>query len=136
MLSREQMFAQRASSLVENRKGSPWHKDYGRQCLHLPAMIHQCGICQTLAFLESKAKTKEEKQEQVNCYSALLDDLAEALEIPGPNRRQALIKKALTAQLASYQQLTREALQCANFFKRYAEAILKVELGDDVRQEG
>ena len=45
--------------------------------------------------------------------------------------RSALTEAARTAKLLEYQQLTREALKCAQWFKRYAEAVLKVQAGGD-----
>ena len=40
-----------------------------------------------------------------------------------------LAQIARNADVARYQKLSRDALHCANYLKRYAEAILKVQLG-------
>jgi CRISPR-associated protein Cmr5 len=150
MHSQDQIFAQNASRLVLKRASepasAPWCKKYGRQCLRLPALILQCGLCQTVAFFEAKAQDgSEENSNQARRYfSALLDDLAEALGFTPfkhgtPQRtdspRSQLIEKARMAGLTEYQKLNRDALQCANYFKRYAEAILKVQLGEDTDTE-
>jgi CRISPR-associated protein Cmr5 len=119
MAMRDQVWAQRASARVSARQPEPWGKKYGIQCLHLPAMIHQCGLCQALTFLEAKAKDE---------HLALLDDLAAAL---GFGTRAVLVDRARSSALTAYQQMSREALGCSNYFKRYAEAIIRVELGVD-----
>ncbi len=119
MPTREQLWAQKASACVSARRPALWAKKYGIQCLHLPAMIHQCGLCQSLTFLQAKAKDE---------HLALLDDLAAAL---GLQTRTVLVDRARNSALTAYQQMSREALGCSNYFKRYAEAILRVELGVD-----
>ena len=104
-------------------KKKSWKKDYGRQCLKLPVLIHKCGLCQTLSFFKAKYAEKPDKA----YYNQLMIDIKQAMGITG----DALHDIALQADFAEYQWMTREALACADWFKRYAEAILKVEPGDD-----
>lgn len=122
--TREQERAQAAFRKVSDVSSEDWKKHYGRQCLHLPALIHQCGLCQALTFLESKGADDDKKP----WFHRLLDDLAHMMDIRG---RQALTETVRNAPLSEYQRLTLEALKCAQWFKRYAEAILKVEPGVD-----
>ena len=141
MLSREQQWAQVASRLIRRRESAAYRKEYGIQCLRLPAMIHECGLCQTLAFIESKAQANRDDGTAGREYFAvLLEDLAEALDIPRQvaanglpplSPGQNLAQKARTEGVIEYQLLSRNALHCANYLKRYAEAILKVQLGVD-----
>lgn len=120
MITREQQRAQAAYGKITAVKPQPWGEDYGRQCLHLPALIHQCGLCQALTFLEAKAVKKPE------CGKLLADVLAAAgLGSTGAVRG---------AEVGEYQRMTRDALACAQWFKRYAEAILKVEAGGEERR--
>jgi CRISPR-associated protein Cmr5 len=125
--SRDQKWAQLASILVRSRENEAWCADYGRQCLHLPVMIHQCGLCQTLAFLEQKASAKRP------WFQSLLDDLASAM---GNSSTASLSDQARSLPITEYQRLSRNALGCANYLKRYAEAFLKVEPGADDAAEG
>ncbi len=145
MLSREQRWAQVASRLVGRRNAESYRKEYGIQCLRLPATIHECGLCQTLAYIEAKAQGNDENAESGKPhFAALLDDLAEALGVedrtaaPGVSalrRGHRLAQDARDEDVVEYQRLSRDALHCANYLKRYAEAILKVQLGVDAEEE-
>ena len=134
-----------ASRLVRSRDtDKKIRKEYGIQCLRLPATIHECGLCQTLAFIEAKAKgTSGGEESGKKHFGALLDDLAEALGVsdriaangvPAMPRGQILAQMARDEDLTEYQKLSRDALHCANYLKRYAEAILKVQLGVDTEE--
>jgi len=119
MNTRDQRFAQAAFNRIKaaEREGRDWAENYGRQCLHLPALIHQCGLCQALTFLEAKAPKKPwfgQLKEDVIAVAGL-ESTAHVREV----------------DVSGYQLLTREALACAQWFKRYAEAILKVEAGGE-----
>lgn len=120
MQTRQQERAAAAYTRVNAMLGQAKQKDYGRLCLHLPALIHQCGLCQTVAFLQAKAKDKTE-----SAHFRVLEDLA------GVMKTLDLPKAARNGQLGEYLQLSREAMRAAEWMKRYAEAVLKVELGDD-----
>jgi CRISPR-associated protein Cmr5 len=121
--TREQARACDAHLKVTAVLNESWRRDYGRQCLRLPALIHQCGLCQALTFLEAKGA------EQRNPYfHRLLDDLASVMGTAGG--RTTLCASARGATLLEYERLTLEAIKCAQWFKRYAEAILKVRPGE------
>jgi len=120
MQTRQQQRAADAYARVNAMLGQAKQKDYGRLCLHLPALIHQCGLCQTVAFLQAKPKDKAE-----SAHFKVLADLA------GVMKTQNLPQAARDGQLGEYLQLSREAMRSAEWMKRYAEAVLKVELGDD-----
>jgi CRISPR-associated protein Cmr5 len=123
--TREQQRAQLAFARVSAVESEDWAKDYGRQCLHLPALIHQCGLCQALAFVDSKGADGQKKP----YYHRLLEDLATVMKFGGG--RQALTTAARGTGLAEYQRLSREALKSAQWLKRYAEAVLKAQAGGD-----
>jgi CRISPR-associated protein Cmr5 len=109
--TRDQERAQKAFLAIEKAKNSNWKEDYGRQCLRLPTLIQQEGLCLTLAFFEAKAANKK-------YFGALLTDF---LAIVGSDS-----DKVRKADAVTYQRLSREALRTALWFKRYAEAVLDV----------
>jgi len=118
--TRDQERAQTAYSRVDDvRKdaspGGRYAKEYRTQCLHLPALIHHCGLCQALAFLQAKGAGAEGKKH----FQQILNDLATV------SKRAELPAKARTADVQEYQRMTMEAMACAEWLKRYAEALLK-----------
>ncbi|HUE00058.1 MAG TPA: type III-B CRISPR module-associated protein Cmr5 [Bryobacteraceae bacterium] len=117
MITRDQRYAQAAFQKIKDAQREAWAEDYGRQCLHLPALIHQCGLCQTLTFLEAKAPKKP-------WFGRLRDDVIGVAGLESTAHIREI-------DVSEYQRLTRDALACAQWFKRYAEAILKVEAGGD-----
>ncbi len=121
--TRDQQRAQAAyeavSKVAQERK-KEWKEGYGRQCYRLPALIHECGLCQTVAFLEAKDKGKKDTY-----FHHVLEDLANtALPLTDVT---GFSKKVRSDGMKDYQWLTREAMACAQWMKRYAEAILKVD---------
>lgn len=117
--TREQVRAAKAHDLVSGVKATAGAREFGRQCLRLPALIHQCGLCQALAFLEAKKR------------SDVIDSLAQVVAAPERGLDgAAFARKSREAGMTEYQWLTREALRSAQWLKRYCEAILNLKLGD------
>ena len=81
--------------------------EYRQFAKRFPALVHSCGLAQAVAFAQDKKK---------NDY---LDDLAKVM---GITNNQVLGRISRTAGLVEYQQKTREAIECATWIKRYAEA--------------
>jgi CRISPR-associated protein Cmr5 len=81
--------------------------EYRQFAKRFPALVHSCGLSQAVAFAQSKDK---------NVY---LDDLASVM---GISNSLELAKISRTVDLIEYQQKTREAIECATWIKRYAEA--------------
>jgi CRISPR/Cas system CMR-associated protein Cmr5 small subunit len=119
-MTREQKRAHEAYRRIGNVPKED-HKEYGGNCLRLPAMIHQCGLCQTLAFLQAKAAKHA-------AFRRLLDDLAGVTGLAATG--DALAAETRAADLGKYQRFTREALAGATYLKRYAEAVLRAEATD------
>lgn len=116
--TRDQLRAQQAFTAVENVKKANQHaEDYGRQCLRLPMLIQQDGLCLTMAFLEAKSKPTKPY------FGWLIRDFQKILCADGNAIRNA--------DAVTYQRLSREALRTALWFKRYAEAVLDVSLESD-----
>jgi CRISPR-associated protein Cmr5 len=118
--TREQVRAATAHDLISRVKAGNGAKEFGRQCLRLPALIHQCGLCQALAFLEAKK------------FGNVVDGLARVVSAPEHDSLDGvtLSKQAREAGMVEYQWLSREALKSAQWLKRYAEAILNLKPGD------
>jgi len=81
--------------------------EYRQFAKRFPALVHSCGLAQAVAFAQSKDK---------NVY---LDDLASVMEV---SNGQELAKISRTVDLVEYQQKTEDAIDCATWIKRYAEA--------------
>ena len=111
MITRQQKWAQRAIEKVKEMEGHDKKEEYMRFCKSFPAMIHNCGLCQSLAFAEAKT-TGEHK------YLQHLSDVMEMADITQRSREAGILE---------YQKLTRDALNAATWLKRYAEALLKGE---------
>lgn len=123
-MTRDQERAHAAYQAVSRANTRKDKDHYGRQCLRLPALIHQCGLCQTIAFFQAKGGETGEKKEH---FRNVLEDLA-AVSRLGEDATE-LAQKAREEDMKTYQWMTREALASAQWLKRYAEAVLKVESG-------
>ena len=104
---------------VEQNWGPQQGKEYGTMALKLPVLVRQAGLVQALTFVAARGKDSQKR---------ILDDLAGVL---GFKSRDALLTQAQLAQLAQYMYLTRQVLWALEWFKRFAQAILKVELTDE-----
>ena len=125
MATREQQRAQAAYNCV---KGGD--EAYGRVCAHLPALIHECGLCQTVAFLLAKGNGEEKKY-----FYDVLADLWSVVQPESGLDVEAIDKRVREEDsITEYQRLSHEALACAQWFSRYAEALMGVT--KDQRQEG
>ena len=108
--TKQQDRAQKAyKCLLLEKKVSDEYRQFAKR---FPALLHSCGLAQAVAFAQSKDK---------NVY---LDDLASVMgiskdKVPGG---QMLAEISRTVDLVEYQQKTEEAIDCATWIKRYAEA--------------
>lgn len=110
MHTKQQKMAMAASKKVGEMKNDEKEAEYGSFCKRFPALLHSCGLLQSLAFANGKK------------FTAYLDHLAYVLEL---ETRENLLKLSESSELTDYQRRTREAAQAANWLKRYAEALLK-----------
>jgi len=104
---------------VEQNWSSQQGKEYGTMALKLPVLVRQAGLVQALTFVAARGKDSQKR---------LLDDLAGVL---GFNSGDNLLQQARQAQLEDYMYLTRQVLWALEWFKRFAQAILKVEPTDE-----
>jgi CRISPR-associated protein Cmr5 len=108
--TKEQDRAQKAyKCLLPERKVGDEYRQFAKK---FPALVHSCGLAQAVAFAQSKDK---------NIY---LDDLASVMGILKGKLSggQILAEISRTVDLIEYQQKTEEAIDCATWIKRYAEA--------------
>ena len=109
-----------------------FQKKYGGVCLKMPAMIQQSGLCQAVAFYQAKAADTSNAPDS-NERKLYLGHFAEAVLGERATRDQ-LGEQTRSCSMGEYQRLTREATQCAIWFKRYAEAVLRVQPGEDMEE--
>lgn len=105
--TRGQRMAQRAFARVEMRTGN---KEYASFAKAYPALIHAAGLCQAVAFAQTKR-------------FELLDDLVATMYLPNVPDRAALAKRSREAPVTEYLHLSRVALEAAVWIKRYVEAL-------------
>ncbi|MCS6869151.1 type III-B CRISPR module-associated protein Cmr5 [Thermus sp.] len=113
MRTRSQNWAQAAYERVRARKDWEKREEYQDMALKLPVLVRQAGLSQALAFVHSRGKEG---------HRAVGDDLAAVL---GYGNLEALAEAARRAELLRYLRLTREVLQVAEWFKRFAQALLE-----------
>lgn len=102
-------------------------KIYGGLCHKLPIQIRVNGLCQTIAFIESKRASKGDRGQ---AYTLLRAHMAAQLGIP----ENDLLARVRDAALPDYIYYSRRLLDSWIFYKRFAVAILKVESAD--QEEG
>ncbi|NYT10564.1 MAG: CRISPR-associated protein Cmr5 [Methanosarcinales archaeon] len=94
--------------------------DYRQFAKRFPALLHSCGLAQAVAFAQAKDK------------SAYLDDLSNVMRI---DDNSVLGNISRTVDLVEYLQITREAIECATWIKRYAEATEELSEKQEVSPE-
>lgn len=126
--TREQARAQKVyRQILAVNQDKEIRENYGIICLNFPAYVHQCGLCQAVAFLQSKAD-RQNSSPRKRAYHRFLEDLSQsALQMPG----DTFADHVRRANLIEYQRLSREVMALTNWYKRYAEAVLKVEPGQE-----
>lgn len=124
MPTRQQSWAQKAYDVVRVKGSNPLKADYARVCKTFPALIHNSGLCQAVAFAESKDQGKGEE------FGQYLDGLASIL---GMDSKQ-LSRRSRSDEVLAYQSLTHDALAVATWMKRFAEALLKDEAKDQGKE--
>ena len=99
-------------------------KEYGVMAMKLPFLVQKAGLAQALAFVDMKAKGDNTKPVYI-----FLNDLAEViLEDIGSNqnKRELYLKRSRSDDLQDYMLLTRKTMAALDWFRRYAQSILKV----------
>jgi CRISPR-associated protein Cmr5 len=117
-------------SAVADKEKDPFKKSYSTRCRKMPSIIHRSGLCQAIAFYQAKSKDKKDG----TVFQKYLEGLARAvLTNPKANSPSDLARLSREAEFGEYHWLSRDAMQCAIWYKRYAEALIGAvdEEGDE-----
>jgi len=109
--TRQQMRAQVAYSCVSSRPRGD--KDYVQLAKKFPALVHNCGLAQAIAFVRAKENATGD-----DYVTHLTKTMGEEEDIGNSSR---------SAHLMKYKHLTREAIESATWLKRYSEALLEMD---------
>lgn len=121
MRTRSQYYAETTYTLVAEIQGLDRkdQKRYGALCHRFPLIVRECGLAAAFGFLAAKSGADRRSPENL-----LLGHYARVLKIRDTD---ALREAAVNTDLAEYCRLTRHALMVAEWLKRYAEGVLKVD---------
>ncbi len=119
MRANSQQQAEAIYDLIIAIKGREKQKRYGALCHRFPLIVRENGLAAAFGFLAAKGGDKPDSPENL-----LLFHYATVMNLDSTD---ALRQSSISADLGEYRRMTRTALQAAEWFKRYAEAILKVD---------
>jgi CRISPR-associated protein Cmr5 len=130
VLTREQEYAAKIYKQVGQIDGKPRaeQKKYGSMAHKLPVLIRVAGLAQALQFVESRGSDEQK---------LLLHHLALTLRFADDEGEDAikaeakLLDSTRTSQLGAYMRLTQQSLAALQWYKRFAQSVLKVEAGDE-----
>ena len=115
--TRSQRLAQATFPRIQDRRtrmSEQQFEKYSRFAKKFPALIHTCGLAQSVSF----ALAKKENE--------FVDDLAAVLEASGHpevSSTSALQQQTHNLPLGSYLRLSRDAISAAAWLKRYVAAV-------------
>lgn len=107
---------------IEKRFPSPTDDTKSRYqalCKSFPTMLVTMGLCQTIAFAESKKGNSKGLDE---AYGLILDDVSAILK-----PKHSLLSAIQDASATEYMHQTRRLLEAWEFYKRFADSVLTVE---------
>jgi CRISPR-associated protein Cmr5 len=117
MRTNSQQQAEAIYDLIIAIKGCENQKRYGALCHRFPLIIRENGLAAAFGFLAAKGKPDSPENLLLAHYATVM----------GSGSVDTLRQSSISADLSEYRRMTRTALQAAEWFKRYAEAILKVD---------
>lgn len=137
MPTRDQQRAARAYGTIvavhRSTVTAEFRAKYGGICLKMPTMIQHNGLCQAISFYEAKAGGARPEDDEKALY---LRDLSRLAFANDEVTASMLENRARNDDLDAYLLLSREVIRCAEWLKRYAEAVLKVKQGVEPVGEG
>jgi len=123
MLTREQRYAadifEQLSELAPQSEEK--RKKYGSMAHKLPVLIRVAGLTQALHFLDSRGDRDQK---------LLLRHLALTLGYVDEEKLKAeeqLLESSRTSQLSAYMRLTQQTMGALQWYKRFAQSVLRVE---------
>ena len=124
MQTRSQLMAQKAFSSLNNKKISREYRSFAKK---FPSLVHSCGLAQAIAFGQAKGENE------------YLSHLAEILTGLGHHEVQdalSLGARSRELDVSGYILLSRDAIQSADWLKRYVEALYPEQDSFDMESEG
>lgn len=108
--------AQAAYDCIANRNSGIPSREYTTFAKKFPALVHTCGMAQSVAFAQAKGKKESN-------YLDYLSDLALVLQAAGNSviTVEELASQSRTNELTAYLRLSRNGLKAASWLKRYVE---------------
>lgn len=121
-MTRQQQWAREALTRVQIQAnlGKDRQKAYRTECLRMPALLRQSGAVQAIAFVKSRSD---------DAARTFLTDLAVVCRGTAQNATETLYQAALTAPLPQYLSLSRDLIDVAVWFRRFA--LSELEGGED-----
>lgn len=127
MKSTQQHYAKTAyEGVMEAAKegtSSAFACQYGQLCHQFPSLVLTNGLRLAVAFFQAKGR----KQGNKNAYQLYLQHMGQAVGSGFPEDQNCI-----PGRNAEYLHLSRKVLSASVWFKRYAEAVLKVEQEADM----
>lgn len=108
--TRQQRFSQVAHACVTDVPSSE-QETFKRFAQQFPALVHQCGLAQAVAFAAAKGHTR----------------FLAAVEKVAGRQPNTLLKDAREAELTHYLRLTRDVMTAAEWLKRFSEALIETK---------
>lgn len=110
-MTRQQEWSVGALKAVQQVKTTKDEAEYRTHCMKLPALVQQSGLMQALAFLQSRK----------GVGAAFCDDVARVTGVGGDAPGEKLLDRAQQAPLPEYMALTRDVVDVAVWFRRFAQ---------------
>ncbi|MFC5703833.1 type III-B CRISPR module-associated protein Cmr5 [Cohnella faecalis] len=124
MISSEKRYAQAAYSSMTDGFDPKDAAVFGTICHQFPSMVRLNGLRLTAIFYDAKASASDSSVRS-KAYSRYCKYMEQALELQGVRLSEFVNSPACDS--IRYRLLSRQALAASIWFKRYAEAILKVD---------
>lgn len=102
---------------------------YGGLCHKFPIMVLTCGLCQAVAFVESK--TVGNDADRVLAYKLLREHVAVLLGMTA----DAVASGVRNASLSDYMRYTRRIRQAGVYYKRFAVSLLNVDSAAELENQ-
>ena len=133
IMTMQQTMAKTALETVQSSVGNFGNhekklKAYRNLCDGLPALLVQCGLTQTMAYLISAGKDEAKKDEAAKLAEDLTLHFNRLNLVPGaPDDKAALLKHLQKIDLAQYRAISSLAAEVAIWQKRMAKAFIVIK---------
>lgn len=128
MTTRSQQMMAQAIENVKSIKDQPQTaKIYGRLCHKFPVLVRTCGLCQAIAFIESKRTSSDKDKDRQAAHTYLTNHVKSVLNEQGFTIESDPSEAIAKWPMMEYALATRTVLGAWIYYKRFAESILGVE---------